>query len=77
MKKGLFQSTKSKLVAVGTTAGLLATQVQAATVPLTIDPTTLAVGGSIDLTLAYGVGAVVLTGLAGIWVIKRSKNIAN
>jgi len=69
MKKGLFQSTKSKLVAVGTTAGLLVTQAQAAVATPLKAPT-------FDSTDAVTVGTAVLGGLALIWGIKKAMSMA-
>lgn len=66
MKKGLFQSTKSKLVAVGTAGVVLATQASA----------TALVSPAFASTDAVTVGTAVLTGLAAIWGIKKAMSMA-
>lgn len=63
--KNLFQSTKSKLVAVASTGAILATQAQAALVAPTFDSTD-----------AVTVGTAVLGGLALIWGIKKAMGMA-
>jgi len=69
MQKGLFQSTKSKFVAVGATAGFLVTQAQAAVATPLVAP-------AFNANDAVTVGTAVLGGLALIWGIKKAMSMA-